>query len=146
MDSYLECLRKYAVFSGRSGRQEYWMFVLVNVLVVFVLGFLDVGLGLVDRASGYGILSSLYGLAVLLPGVAASARRLHDTGHSGWWLLIGFVPVLGVVVLLYFMVRAGDPGKNDYGPNANLVRPGNDVFSALYLDESDETEGPDAKG
>lgn len=142
MDPYLECLRKYAVFSGRARREEYWMFLLVSVVIAFVLGFMDGALGLLDPASGYGILSSLYGLAVLIPGIAVSVRRLHDTGHRGWWLLIGFVPVLGILVLLYFMARDSDPANNEYGPNPKDAATGKDFLSILEMDE-EPVEGRD---
>lgn len=111
MNWYLEVLKKYAVFSGRARRKEYWMFVLFNMIIGLVLGFVE---GLVD---GPGVLSSLYSLAVLIPGIAVSVRRLHDTGRSGWWLLIGLVPLIGAIVLLVFMVQDSDPAANPYGPN-----------------------------
>jgi uncharacterized membrane protein YhaH (DUF805 family) len=111
MNWYISTLKKYADFGGRARRTEYWMFVLFNVIVSFVLAGVDMLIG------GFGILSGLYGLAVLIPSLAVSVRRLHDTGRTGWWLLIGFVPVIGVIVLLVFAVLDSEPGSNDYGPN-----------------------------
>ena len=67
------------------------------------------------------ILSGIYGLAVLIPGLAVAVRRLHDTGRSGWWLLIGLVPLIGAIVLIVFMATDGEPGDNAYGPNPKFA-------------------------
>ncbi|MBA7614686.1 MAG: DUF805 domain-containing protein [Calditrichaeota bacterium] len=115
MNWYLEVLKKYAVFSGRSQRKEYWMFYLFNIIIAFGLGFID---GLVG---GPGVLASIYGLAVLIPGIAVSVRRLHDTNRSGWLLLIALIPLIGVIVLLVFMVQDSQPDENQYGPNPKTV-------------------------
>lgn len=109
MNWYLEVLKKYAVFSGRARRQEYWMFVLINMIISFVLGFVEGLLG------GPGIIGYVYALAILVPGIAVSIRRLHDTGRSGWWLLISFIPLIGAIVLIVFMATNGAPGDNQYG-------------------------------
>lgn len=130
MSWYLEVLRQYANFQGRARRKEYWFFVLFNVLFAFSFGLVDVGLGLWDQASGVGVLSGLYSLAVLLPGIAVSVRRLHDTGRSGWWMLIGFVPFIGALVLLVFFVLDSDPGENPYGPNPKAGEDPGDVAVA----------------
>lgn len=119
MDWYLAVLKKYAVFEGRARRKEYWMFVLFNFLISFALIWLDSMVGM-RGASGFGLLSGLYSLAVLLPGVAVSVRRLHDTGKSGWWLLISLVPILGVLIVLFFMVQDSQPGDNQFGANPKL--------------------------
>lgn len=111
MNWYLTVLKKYAVFSGRARRKEYWIFFFFNVIIASVLGFIE------GLAGGPGVLGSLYSLAVLIPGIAVSVRRLHDTNRSGWWLLIGLVPLIGTIVLLVFMVQDGQPGENQYGPN-----------------------------
>ncbi len=116
MNWYLEVLKKYAVFSGRARRKEYWMFILFNNIIVFVLGLIEEIAG-----SDQSILATLYMLAVLLPGLAVSVRRLHDTGRSGWWLLIGFVPLIGAIVLLVFMVQDSQQSENQYGPNPKLA-------------------------
>jgi uncharacterized membrane protein YhaH (DUF805 family) len=117
MSWYLEVLKKYATFTGRSRRKEYWMFVLFNLIIAFVLGFIDGFAGLQVGKSGLGVLGSLYGLAVLIPGIAVGVRRLHDTDHSAWWLLIALIPLVGAIVLLVFMVQDSQQGKNRYGPN-----------------------------
>ncbi|MEU1619473.1 DUF805 domain-containing protein [Streptomyces sp. NPDC008238] len=110
MHWYLDVLRKYAVFGGRARRTEYWMFALVNLVISIVLLF-------VGRAIGFDYLQSVYALAVLLPTLGVSVRRLHDTGRSGWWLLIGLVPFLGAIVLLVFFCIEGGPSENEYGAN-----------------------------
>lgn len=111
MNYYLSVLKKYAVFSGRARRAEYWYFVLFNNIIIIVLGIIDGVIG-----SG-GILGGIYYLAVLIPVIAVSVRRLHDTNHSGWWLLISLFPLIGAIVLLVFLVRDSQPGQNQYGPN-----------------------------
>lgn len=116
MHWYLEVLKKYAVFSGRARRKEYWMFVLINILVALLLGLIE-GIAGIAPETTESVLATLYSLAVLLPSIAVGARRLHDTGRSGWWLLIGIVPLIGALVLLIFFVQDSEPGANQYGPN-----------------------------
>lgn len=112
---YLAVLKNYVGFSGRARRKEYWMFVLFNVVISFVLGAIG---ALIDQGS---LLGSIYALAVLLPGLAVTVRRLHDTGRAGWWLLISFVPLIGFIVLLVFTAADGEPGDNAYGPNPKFA-------------------------
>jgi uncharacterized membrane protein YhaH (DUF805 family) len=114
---YLEAIKKYAVFSGRSRRKEYWYFVLFNIIVSIVLGWIDALLGTRGSYAGAGLLSGIYGLAVIIPSLAVTVRRLHDIDRSGWWILIGLVPLIGVIVLLVFALLDGTPGDNRYGPN-----------------------------
>ncbi|MBI3898531.1 MAG: DUF805 domain-containing protein [Gammaproteobacteria bacterium] len=111
MNWYLEVLKKYAEFGGRARRTEYWMFVLFNLIISIVIMVLEALIGI---SSVIGI---LYALAVLIPGIAVSVRRLHDTHRSGWWLLIGLVPLIGAIVLIVFMAMDSEPGSNEYGPN-----------------------------
>jgi len=120
MHWYLEVLKKYAVFNGRARRKEYWMFFLFNIIICFVLGFVE-GLVGIAAESGTGVLSILYVLAVLIPGIAVSVRRLHDINRSGWWLLLSPVPLIGAIVLLVFMVQDSQPGENQYGSNPKAV-------------------------
>ena len=117
MNWYLEVLKKYAVFSGRARRKEYWFFVLFNLIISLVLTFIDSALGTLNEETGYGLLSGVYSLAVLIPSLAVAVRRLHDTGRTGWWLLIGLIPLIGLIVLLIFFVQDSKPGDNEYGPN-----------------------------
>lgn len=117
MNWYLEVLKKYVEFSGRARRKEYWFFVLFNFLVYLGLVIIDGLTGSLDAKSGIGLLSGLYSLAVLLPYLGVTVRRLHDTGRSGWWLLIALIPLVGPIVLLVFMVLDSTPGQNEYGDN-----------------------------
>lgn len=116
MNWYLEVLKQYAVFSGRARRKEYWMYTLFNLIVSFILGLAAGILGAVTE-SDLSIISLLYGLAVMLPSIGVSIRRLHDIGRSGWWLLLAFIPILGWIVLLIFHVKDSAPGANEYGAN-----------------------------
>jgi uncharacterized membrane protein YhaH (DUF805 family) len=111
MNYYLDVLKKYAVFTGRARRKEYWMFFLFNVIISFAIGFIDGFIG------AMGILSIVYVLGTLLPGIGVAIRRLHDTDRSGWWLLISLVPIVGFIVLLVFLVSDSQPGENRFGPN-----------------------------
>lgn len=120
MNWYLDVLKKYAVFSGRARRKEFWMFALFNFIIGFVLGIIDGVLGL-TMEGGLGILGLLYSLAVLIPGIAVTIRRLHDTDRSGAWLLLIFVPVIGWIALFVFYVLDGTPGENRFGSNPKGV-------------------------
>jgi uncharacterized membrane protein YhaH (DUF805 family) len=118
MNYYLEVLRKYADFSGRARRSEYWFFTLFNVLITIVLALL--GLNLVRllglNANGALGLAYLYLLVTLLPTLAVSVRRLHDIGLSGWWYLIVFVPFGGLVLTVLAIIDS-QAGTNRFGPN-----------------------------
>ncbi len=116
MNWYLEVLKKYVDFSGRARRKEYWYFVLFNVIISIVLSVMDGVLGLKTR-DGVSPLSGLYSLAVLLPSIAVGVRRLHDTGRSGWYLLLGLIPCIGGIILLVFAIEDSQFGENEYGPN-----------------------------
>jgi len=117
MHWYLHVLKNYAQFDGRSRRSEYWYFFLFNVIVAVVLGVVD---GVLRKILGFGMFGMLYGLAVLVPGVAVSIRRLHDTDRSGWWLLLAFVPIVGFL-LIWFMAQESNAGTNRYGQNPRLA-------------------------
>nr|WP_255775647.1 DUF805 domain-containing protein [Microbulbifer sediminum] len=117
MNWYLAVLRKYAVFRGRARRKEYWYFVLFNILISLVLGAVDSATGNFHPETGLGVVSGIYGLLVLIPSIAVTVRRLHDTGRSGWWFLLALIPVLGTIVLLVFMLLDSEAGRNEYGPN-----------------------------
>jgi uncharacterized membrane protein YhaH (DUF805 family) len=123
MNWYLQALKKYADFSGRARRKEYWFFVLFNIIISVVLTVCDVFMGTYSAAANIGILTAIYTLAVLIPGIAVSVRRLHDTGRSGWWLLIVLVPLIGALVLLIFMFIDSQPGQNAYGPSPKTGDP-----------------------
>jgi uncharacterized membrane protein YhaH (DUF805 family) len=114
------CFAKYATFSGRAGRREYWWFFLFCVIVSILTSILDAYLGTgfeSDSAvlADQGVVSSLVTLLLLLPNLAVGARRLHDTGRSGWWQLLFVIPCVGVIVLIVFFATAGDRMPNKYG-------------------------------
>jgi uncharacterized membrane protein YhaH (DUF805 family) len=117
-DAVRSVLSKYATFSGRAGRGEFWWWVLAVLIASFVVGVIDNMLfptAFDHGMGGGGPLSILLGLAVLLPNLAVSVRRLHDLDRTGWWLLIGLVPLIGFLVLLFFYVQRGTPGPNRFG-------------------------------
>jgi uncharacterized membrane protein YhaH (DUF805 family) len=103
---------KYATFEGRARRSEYWWFFLFNIIVSVVLALVSGGGG---NGFGGGLLSTIWSLATLLPSIAVGARRLHDIDRSGWWLLIGFIPVIGLIVLIVFFASRGHTGANRFG-------------------------------
>lgn len=117
MNWYLSVLKKYAVFTGRAGRPEFWFFMLFNIIAAIILGIIDGVLGL--SVAGAGLLGLVYSLGVLVPSLAVGARRLHDTGRSGWWQLIGLIPLIGFIVLIVFFVMESHRGDNKYGSNPN---------------------------
>ena len=120
MNYFMDCMtKKYATFSGRARRAEYWNFVLFNVIAQFVLaviiGFvIGIAGGSMDTAS---LLIDLASLAFALPGLAVFIRRLHDIGKSGWWILVVLIPIIGAIILLFFSVQEGNRGANQYGPD-----------------------------
>ena len=103
-------LTQYTGFSGRARRSEYWYFVLFNVLVSIVAG-------VIDTALNSPVLAIIVGLGLLLPSLAVTFRRLHDTGRSAWWILIGLIPLVGGIVLLVFQCQDSEPGANRFGPS-----------------------------
>ena len=119
MKWYLTVLKKYADFKGRASRKEYWMFVLFNIVFSIAAFLLDRLLGLTSLIQGgeFGILTILYPLAVLIPALAVTVRRLHDVGKSGWMILIGLIPLIGSIWLLVLYLTDSIPGANRYGPN-----------------------------
>ncbi len=110
MTWYILALKKYAIFNGRSRRMEYWAFNLVNLLILSVLGA-------VDYMTGTLRLSPIFALAVLIPTLSVTVRRLHDTNRSGGWLLILLVPILGELLFLIYMLLEGKRARNQYGPD-----------------------------
>jgi uncharacterized membrane protein YhaH (DUF805 family) len=125
MKYYLKALQNYTVFSGRSTRSEYWFFILFNFIFAIVAMIIDNIIGTtlkMDTINGainipYGYIYLLYALAVFLPSLALTVRRLHDVGKSGWFILIGLIPIVGAIWLLVLMVTDSDPRDNEYGPN-----------------------------
>ena len=114
-------LKRYAEFSGRSRRMEYWMFFLFNIIISIALIIVDGILGTSAAPGAMGLFGAIYLLALLIPGIAVAVRRLHDTGRSGWWILIGLVPFVGGIILIVFLVQDGTPGDNQFGRNPKMV-------------------------
>jgi uncharacterized membrane protein YhaH (DUF805 family) len=108
MNWYLDVLKNYAVFAGRTQRRAYWMFVLLNFIVAALVS-------IVGRVVGAGnALSAVYSLAVLLPSLGVAVRRLHDTGRRGWWILVPFVNLI-------FLCLDSQAGANQFGPNPQMA-------------------------
>jgi uncharacterized membrane protein YhaH (DUF805 family) len=117
MNWYLAVLKNYAGFSGRARRREYWMFALFYLIALVVLSVID------QLVFGRAVLSLIYLVATVIPAVAVSVRRLHDTGRSGWWYFINLVPLVGGVLFLIFTVSEGNTGPNQYGSDPSLPAP-----------------------
>ena len=115
-EEYKNALEKYAAFVGRASRKDLWMFVLYNFII-------SIAVGIVAGIIRVPAVSWLYALFVFIPNLALAARRLHDTGRSGWWQLIALVPIIGFVVLIIFYCTDSQPGENKYGPNPKQVMP-----------------------
>lgn len=115
MNWYLAVLKKYAEFNGRARRQEYWMFFLYNIIFGLAAGIVDAILGT------YLVVYTIYSLAVLIPLIAVSVRRLHDTGKSGWLLLIVLIPLIGAIALFVLFLLDSTPEENEYGKNPKEV-------------------------
>ena len=117
MTAVRTCLSKYVDFSGRARRSEFWYFVLFNVLVSIVTSILDSILGTdYDTGSG-GVIGTIVGLGLFLPSIAVAARRLHDIGKSGWWQLLGIIPIVGWIIVIIWYCTDSRPGDTQYGPN-----------------------------
>ena len=111
MNWYLKVVKEhYADFSGRARRTEYWMFVLFNIII-------GIALKVIGSLLGISWISWTYSLAVLIPGLAVAVRRLHDTGRSGWWLLICLIPIIGSIWCLVLMCLDSQPESNKWGIN-----------------------------
>ncbi|WP_141502064.1 DUF805 domain-containing protein [Paenibacillus luteus] len=113
MEWYLKVIKNYVEFSGRARRTEYWMFILFNILASIVLSIIERIIGIEPALSG------LYSLFILLPSLAVGVRRLHDTGRSGLWLLLSFIPLIGAIILLVFFCQDSED-NNQYGPNPKV--------------------------
>lgn len=122
---------KYAQFSGRARRKEYWYFVLVSALINLSLFGLGAGLKLEILMWIYMLIS----LLLIIPNLAVSIRRLHDTGRSGWHLLWSFLPLIGTIILLVFFTKDSEPGNNQYGPNPKTGDTEDGFFENLITGE-----------
>ncbi|MBV1915163.1 MAG: DUF805 domain-containing protein [Pseudomonadales bacterium] len=113
MDYFIDALKQYAIFEGRATRTEYWMYILFYMII-------SIALNVIDYVLGTMILSTVFGLGLLIPSISICTRRLHDTGRTGWWQLILLVPLIGVIVLLVFMVSESHE-ENEYGPGPDAI-------------------------
>jgi len=134
MEWYLGPLRKYADFSGRASRKEYWPFLLGQSVIGFVLFLL------------FPVLYFMFFLGTIVPALAVWVRRLHDTNRSGWWLFITFVPVVGGIAMFVFLVLEGTSGDNDYGSNPLLTSTVSSprVGSSTQAGPSEPTDQPES--
>lgn len=120
MEWFIKVLRQYADFDGRARRKEFWMFVLFYALFAACAAFMDQLMGTEDDLGDMfteGVYSTVYALALFIPGLAVSVRRLHDTGKSGWMILVAFIPLVGWIWLLALYCQNSQRGNNAYGPN-----------------------------
>ena len=121
--SFIESIKsvfsQYVGFSGRARRSEYWWFALFVFIIEFILAFLGKmnGAGDIQGMNIFTILTGIFCLAIFLPSLAVTIRRLHDTGKSGWWVLLYLIPVIGEIIILIFCLFDSEPGVNKYGPN-----------------------------
>ena len=125
MKWYLKVLKNYANFNGRARRMEYWMFVLFNIIFLFVAMALDNILGLnlggSDVPYGPGPIYLIYVIAMIIPSLAVAVRRLQDSGRTGWMILVGLIPIIGGIWLLILLLQDSTPEENKYGPNPKEV-------------------------
>tara|TARA_B100000674_G_scaffold105413_1_gene77307 strand:+ start:4409 stop:4789 length:381 start_codon:yes stop_codon:yes gene_type:complete len=126
MNWYLEVLRKYATFSGRARRKEYWMFTLVHVLIALVL---MASSGLIGPVGG--LLYLLYVLGTIVPSIALTVRRLQDQDKEWPWIFVSLIPFIGSIWLLVLMVTEGTKGENRFGADPKENSVGNDVLDAV---------------
>lgn len=120
MEWYVMVWKKYAEFNGRSRRQEYWMFVLIHSLILAALYIGGLALSVFLIGIPLLFLAAIYAMAAIIPSLAVNVRRLHDVGKSGWWTLLGFIPIVGGIILLVWHATEGSLGDNQYGPNPKL--------------------------
>ena len=116
MHWYFKVLKKYAVFSGRARRSEYWYFYFCHLIIVFALIYFE-SHSEIETGSAEPVLSTIYALAVAIPCLAVINRRLHDSNRSGWASLVGLIPLIGGLIFIAFMLQDSQPGENQYGPN-----------------------------
>ena len=114
----LECMTKrYATFSGRAQRREFWLFVLIYLILLLIAYGVDIAIGTYDEENGIGVVGGILILALLIPNLAVSVRRLHDTDRSGWWILIALIPLIGPISFLVLAILNGTDVENRFGAN-----------------------------
>lgn len=127
MQDFLNVFRKTFVFSGRSRRKEYWMFVLGITIISVILTAIETMASL-ELAPDRGLLTTIFSIIILIPSISVSVRRLHDIGRTGWWLLLSFIPILGWIALFIFTLLDSQSGSNKYGPNPKQAS-NNSIFA-----------------
>ncbi|CAN5905051.1 DUF805 domain-containing protein [soil metagenome] len=113
MEYFMAAIKQYAIFTGRASRKDYWMFVLFYFIFY-------VGAAIVDKVLGTFLFTTILSLGLLVPSIAVATRRLHDTGRSGWWQLIAFLPIVGIIILIVFLAQEGH-GENEFGAKPQAV-------------------------
>lgn len=123
MNWYLKCLKQYFDFSGRARRKEYWLFCLFNLIIAYILNVIDSAIGLTFPVGivELGILGVIYSLLLFIPGLAVGVRRLHDIGKSGWFYLIGLIPLVGAIIVLIWFCKEGEHKTNKWGPDPKNI-------------------------
>ena len=116
MQWYIQALKNSFNFSGRARRSEYWFFALFNFLIAVGLTIFDLVIGSFSEG-GFGLISGLYTLLMVIPNLSLTFRRLHDTGRSAWWILFGIIPLIGAITLFVFMCLDSEAADNQYGSN-----------------------------
>lgn len=122
VEAVQSCFRQYVGFSGRARRSEYWWFFLFTILVSMVASVLDSIFGTMSDTTNVGVIGTIASLALLLPSIAVAIRRLHDTSRSGWWILIGLIPIVGWIILIVFYCQDSH-GDNEHGPSPKAAAP-----------------------
>ena len=115
MHHFMDALTKYAVFSGRATRQQYWMYSLFYLIFYLLFSLLDLWFSVYNASIGLGMISGMFAVAMALPSLAILIRRLHDIGKTGWWVLILFIPIIGALVTLIFLLLDSEKQQNQYG-------------------------------
>jgi len=118
MNFFIDAIKQYATFSGRATRQQYWMFYLFYIIIYIALTIIETTVGLYDAEAGMGLFTTIFMLGLLIPSIAILARRLHDIGRTGLWILLIVIPLVGAIVLLIFSVLDSEHGENQYGDSA----------------------------
>ncbi|MCS0788877.1 DUF805 domain-containing protein [Cytobacillus firmus] len=120
MNAFIKVVKESFNFRGRSRRREYWMFILFTFLISIILTIIEMIFGW-EITEDIGILTTLFSLIMLIPSLSVTVRRLHDTGKSGWWILISLIPLIGGIIILIFTLIDSERGSNKYGPSPKIA-------------------------
>jgi uncharacterized membrane protein YhaH (DUF805 family) len=132
MNYFTEGFKKYATFSGRATRSEYWYFTLISMIIGIILIIVDLMIGTYNEDTEIGLISTIFSLALFIPSLAILVRRLHDTNRTGWWFFILLIPIIGFIVLLVFLcIDSKEDNKYGANPKANNGILKNDSISQL---------------